>query len=80
LDQEGVGKLVEMGVKLGRSARPDLEVGICGEHGGDPDSIEWCHIIANAPHRKLVLSDCGRAERLATEHRPVGRKARRDAR
>jgi hypothetical protein len=35
---------------------------------------------ANAPHRKLVLSDCGRAERLATEHRPVGRKARRDAR
>jgi hypothetical protein len=36
--------------------------------------------FANAPHRKLVLSDCGRAERLATEHRPVGRKARRDAR
>ena len=39
LDQEGVGKLVEMAVKLGRAARPDLEVGICGEHGGEPSSV-----------------------------------------
>lgn len=44
LDREGVGKLVEMGVKLGRSSRPDLHVGICGEHGGDPASIEFCHM------------------------------------
>jgi pyruvate,orthophosphate dikinase len=43
LDQEGVGKLVEMAVKLGRSARPDLEVGICGEHGGEPSSVEFCY-------------------------------------
>jgi len=43
LDVEGVGKLVEMGVKLGRSTRPDLKVGICGEHGGDPKSIEFFH-------------------------------------
>jgi len=43
LDQSGVGQLVEMGIKKGRSARPDLKVGICGEHGGDPDSVEFCH-------------------------------------
>ena len=45
LDVDGVGKLVEMGVKLGRSAKPDLEIGICGEHGGDPKSIEFCHKV-----------------------------------
>jgi pyruvate,orthophosphate dikinase len=45
LDTTGVGKLMEMGVKLGRKVRPDLEVGICGEHGGDPASIEFCHRI-----------------------------------
>jgi pyruvate,orthophosphate dikinase len=43
IDVEGVGKLVEMGVTLGRKTRPDLKVGICGEHGGDPESIEFCH-------------------------------------
>jgi len=45
LDQEGVGKLVEMAVKLGRAANPTLELGICGEHGGDPDSIQFCHLV-----------------------------------
>ncbi|MEP6715500.1 MAG: pyruvate, phosphate dikinase [Terriglobia bacterium] len=45
LDQEGVGKLVEMAVKLGRGARKDLEVGICGEHGGEPSSVQFCHRI-----------------------------------
>ena len=43
LDQTGVGQLVEMGVKKGRSVRPDLKIGICGEHGGDPASIDFCH-------------------------------------
>ncbi|MFZ2257453.1 MAG: pyruvate, phosphate dikinase [Clostridiaceae bacterium] len=43
VDQEGVGKLVEMAVKLGRQARPDLKLGICGEHGGDPSSVEFFH-------------------------------------
>ncbi len=47
LDREGVGKLMEWAVNEGRKTRPDLEVGICGEHGGDPSSIEWCHIIGN---------------------------------
>ncbi len=45
LDQEGVGKLVETAVKLGRQAKPDLKLGICGEHGGDPSSITFCHNI-----------------------------------
>ncbi len=47
LDREGVGKLMQMAINDGRKTRPDLEVGICGEHGGDPESIEWCHIIGN---------------------------------
>jgi pyruvate,orthophosphate dikinase len=45
LDQEGVGKLVKMAVDLGRKKRPDLEVGICGEHGGEPSSVQFCHKI-----------------------------------
>ncbi|MFH1722268.1 MAG: pyruvate, phosphate dikinase [Candidatus Altiarchaeota archaeon] len=45
LDQEGVGQLVKMGFERGRSARSDLKVGICGEHGGDPSSIEFCHKV-----------------------------------
>ena len=43
LDQVGVGKLVDMACRLGRSTRPDIHLGICGEHGGDPSSVEFCH-------------------------------------
>ena len=43
LDQNGVGRLVKMAAKLGRETRPDLKLGICGEHGGDPSSVEFCH-------------------------------------
>ena len=45
LDQEGVGDLVRIGVERGRSTRPDLKVGICGEHGGDPASVKFCHRV-----------------------------------
>ena len=45
LDQNGVGKLVEMAAKLGRQTRPELGLGICGEHGGDPTSVEFCHRV-----------------------------------
>jgi pyruvate,orthophosphate dikinase len=45
LDQTGVGKLVEMAAKLGRQTRPDIKLGICGEHGGDPSSVEFCHRV-----------------------------------
>jgi len=43
IDEEGVGKLVEHAVKLGRETRPDIELGICGEHGGEPSSVEFCY-------------------------------------
>ena len=45
LDQVGVGKLMEMAIKLGKPVNPNLHVGICGEHGGDPSSVEFCHKI-----------------------------------
>ena len=45
LDQVGVGKLVKMAAKMGRETRPDLHLGICGEHGGDPSSVEFCHKV-----------------------------------
>ena len=56
IDRDGVGKLVKMGVELGKKARNDLEVGICGEHGGDPDSIEFFHLagldyVSCSPYR-----------------------------
>jgi pyruvate,orthophosphate dikinase len=47
IDREGVGRLMSMAVEEGRKVRPALEVGICGEHGGDPDSIEFCHLVGN---------------------------------
>ncbi len=45
LDQEGVGQLVEIGIKKGRATKPDLKIGICGEHGGDPESVIFCHKV-----------------------------------
>jgi pyruvate,orthophosphate dikinase len=59
LDQEGVGRLVAIAVERGRSVRPDLEIGICGEHGGDPASIAFCHkagldYVSCSPYRVPV--------------------------
>jgi pyruvate,orthophosphate dikinase len=45
VDEDGVGRLMQIAVDDGRATRPDLEVGICGEHGGDPDSVFFCHKI-----------------------------------
>ena len=45
LDQEGVGQLVKMAAEKGRSANPNISLGVCGEHGGDPSSIEFCHNV-----------------------------------
>jgi pyruvate, orthophosphate dikinase len=45
IDQEGVGKVIEEAIKLGRAAKPDLDIGICGEHGGDPASVEFCYRV-----------------------------------
>jgi pyruvate,orthophosphate dikinase len=45
IDQEGVGRVIEEAVKLGRKTKPNLDIGICGEHGGDPASVEFCYRI-----------------------------------
>jgi pyruvate,orthophosphate dikinase len=45
LDQEGVGKLVQMAADLGRKTRPNIKLGICGEHGGEPSSVEFCNKV-----------------------------------
>ena len=66
LDRDGVGQLVEMGVKKGRSAKPGLKCGICGEHGGDPDSIVFCHKVGLD---YVSLQPVPRADR------PAGRRA-----
>jgi pyruvate,orthophosphate dikinase len=59
LDQEGVGQLVQMGVERGRSTRPDLKTGICGEHGGEPESVKFCHrvglnYVSCSPYRVVI--------------------------
>jgi pyruvate,orthophosphate dikinase len=74
LDREGVGMLMKWAVDEGRKTRPNLEVGICGEHGGDPDSIEWCHLIGNnyvscSPFRVPIARLA--AAHVAIKHRPV---------
>lgn len=45
IDQKGVGKLMKMAVELGKETRPNIKLGICGEHGGEPSSVEFCHEI-----------------------------------
>ncbi len=72
IDQSGVGELVEMGVKKGRSSRKDLKVGICGEHGGDPDSVVFCHkvgldYVSCSPYRVPIA-------RLAAAQAVIGKK------
>jgi pyruvate,orthophosphate dikinase len=73
LDRDGVGELVKWGVKKGRETRPELEVGICGEHGGEPSSIEFCHIaglnyVSCSPFRVPVA-------RLAAAHAALKHRA-----
>jgi pyruvate,orthophosphate dikinase len=70
IDAKGVGKLMEMAVQLGRQTRPDLEIGICGEHGGDPKSIALCHklglnYVSCSPFRVPIA-------RLAAAHAALG--------
>jgi pyruvate,orthophosphate dikinase len=66
LDQEGIGQLVQMGIQKGRSARKDLKVGICGEHGGEPKSVKFCaksgmNYVSCSPYRVPIA-------RLAAAH------------
>ena len=78
IDRDGVGNLMKWAIDAGRSTRPNLEVGICGEHGGDPDSIEWCHIIGNnyvscSPFRVPIARLA--AAHAALKHRPAKKVA-----
>ena len=72
LDQDGVGKLVKMAVELGRQTRPDIKLGICGEHGGDPSTVEFCdslglNYVSCSPFRVPIA-------RLAAAHAVVKSK------
>jgi pyruvate, orthophosphate dikinase len=76
LDREGVGELVRIGIERGRKTRPKLEVGICGEHGGDPSSVEFCHqvgmdYVACSPFRvltaRLAAAQAGASDKLKVE-------------
>ena len=74
IDRDGVGNLMKWAIDEGRKTRPNLEVGICGEHGGDPDSIEWCHMIGNnyvscSPFRVPIARLA--AAHAALKYRPV---------
>ena len=76
IDREGVGELVRIAIERGRKTRPKLEVGICGEHGGDPSSVEFCHqvgmdYVACSPFRvltaRLAAAQAGASEKLKVE-------------
>jgi len=76
LDREGVGELVRIGIERGRKTRPQLEVGICGEHGGEPSSVEFCHqvgmdYVACSPFRvptaRLAAAQAGASDKLKIE-------------
>ncbi|HSA29910.1 MAG TPA: pyruvate, phosphate dikinase, partial [Phycisphaerae bacterium] len=76
LDQEGVGLLVKMGIEKGRSTRKDLKVGICGEHGGELNSVKFCHkvgmnYVSCSPYRvpiaRLAAAQAAVADKLAAK-------------
>jgi pyruvate,orthophosphate dikinase len=77
LDQEGVGQLIKMGIEKGRKTNPNLEVGICGEHGGDPESVKFCHrigmnYVSCSPYRipvaKLAAAQAAIEEKLNIQY------------
>jgi pyruvate, orthophosphate dikinase len=76
IDQKGVGHLMEMGVKLGRKTRPNIKLGICGEHGGDPESVVYCHkigltYVSCSPYRvltaRLAAAQAAASDKLKVE-------------
>ena len=76
LDQKGVGQMIKIGIEKGRSARRDLKIGICGEHGGDPKSVEFCHkagmnYVSCSPYRVPIA-------RLAAAHAALKEKIKKD--
>ncbi len=80
LDREGVGELVRLGTERGRSVKPDLKVGICGEHGGDPSSIAFCNeiglnYVSCSPYRVPVARLAAAQAALAAEAKAAAEAA-----
>ena len=80
IDQEGVGELIDIGIKRGRSTKKDLKIGICGEHGGEPKSIEFCHrvgmnYVSCSPFRVPIARLA--AAQAALKNKPVAKKAKK---
>jgi len=82
LDQEGVGQLMRIAVDKGRSARKDLKIGICGEHGGEPSSVEFCHslgfsYVSCSPFRVpiAILAAAQATLKEALAKKPAAKKA-----
>jgi pyruvate,orthophosphate dikinase len=94
LDQEGVGELMRMAIDRGRSARPDIKLGLCGEHGGDPASVTFCHklgidYVSCSPYRVAIarlaaaqaaLENAAPKASRAAKRRPRARPSRRPSR
>ena len=84
LDQEGVGQLVKMGVEKGRSANPDLEVGICGEHGGEPQSVGFCYrvgmdYVSCSPYRVPIARLAAAQAAITAKSKDAGAETMRTA-
>jgi pyruvate, orthophosphate dikinase len=88
LDREGVGQLVEMAVKKGRKTKKHLKVGICGEHGGEPNSVEFCHLVGmdyvscspyRVPIARLSAAQAAVREKMARKEGKVDKKHKKSA-
>jgi pyruvate,orthophosphate dikinase len=86
IDQAGVGQLMQIAVEKGRSTRPDIKLGICGEHGGDPDSVKFCHklgltYVSCSPYRvpvaRLAAAQAAIQEKRAAAKNDGGAKGKR---
>jgi pyruvate,orthophosphate dikinase len=88
LDATGVGQLMEIAVAKGRSTRPNIKLGICGEHGGDPDSVKFCHklglnYVSCSPYRvpvaRLAAAQAAIEEAKAAPAKPAKKAAKKPA-
>ena len=79
IDQEGIGELIKIGIERGRSVRANLKVGICGEHGGDADSVKFCHrvgmnYVSCSPFR-VPIARLAAAQAAVEDKKPAAKKA-----
>jgi pyruvate,orthophosphate dikinase len=83
VDQSGVGKLMQVAVELGQKTRPDIKLGICGEHGGDPSSVKFCHKIGlnyvscspfRVPVARLAAAQAAISDTKSAAKKPLKKK------